>query len=129
MQPGNKVASDGHKLKFNKASAGDNPKPSSTTYGTMTNTNATHGGALPVPRSPIPLVKTLSGNEGPPPPSKGRKDQKRKKNKVSYYERLGGYLHPRDLRRLTTPFSATNEPELVVRRHVMLFNFSPVRAM
>jgi len=47
----------------------------------------------------------------------------------TYRERLGGYLHPRDMRRLVTPFSASNEPELIVRRHVMLFNFDPLRAV
>ena len=44
-------------------------------------------------------------------------------------ERLGGYLHPRDMRRLVTPFSASNEPQLMVRRHVMLLNFDPLRAI
>jgi magnesium transporter len=48
---------------------------------------------------------------------------------VTYRERLGGYLHPRDMRRLVTPFSASNEPELIVRRHVMLLNFDPLRAV
>uniref|UniRef100_A0A7S1V206 Uncharacterized protein n=1 Tax=Grammatophora oceanica TaxID=210454 RepID=A0A7S1V206_9STRA len=43
--------------------------------------------------------------------------------------RLGGYLHPRDMRRLVTPFSSSNEPELIVRRHVMLLNFDPLRAI
>ena len=31
--------------------------------------------------------------------------------------------------RLVTPFSATNEPQLIVRRHVMLLNFDPLRAI
>ena len=44
-------------------------------------------------------------------------------------ERLGGYLHPRDMRRLVTPFSSSNEPELMVRRHAMLMNFDPLRAI
>ena len=44
-------------------------------------------------------------------------------------ERLGGYLHPRDMRRLVTPFSGSNEPQLMVRRHVMLLNFDPLRAI
>ncbi|KAL3793332.1 hypothetical protein HJC23_003842 [Cyclotella cryptica] len=44
-------------------------------------------------------------------------------------ERLGGYLHPRDMRRLVTPFSNSNEPQLMVRRHVMLLNFDPLRAI
>lgn len=33
------------------------------------------------------------------------------------------------MRRLVIPFSATNEPELIVRRHVMLLNFDPFRAI
>ena len=51
------------------------------------------------------------------------------KHAVTLRERLGGYLHPRDMRRLVTPFSASNEPELMVRRHVMLLNFDPLRAI
>ncbi len=47
----------------------------------------------------------------------------------TYRERLGGYLHPRDMRRLVTPFSSSNEPQLIVRRHVMLLNFDPLRAI
>ena len=49
--------------------------------------------------------------------------------KNSHRERLGGYLHPRDMRRLVTPFSSSNEPQLMVRRHVMLLNFDPLRAI
>jgi hypothetical protein len=45
------------------------------------------------------------------------------------HERLGGYLHPRDMRRFVTMFSASNEHELIVRRHVMLFCYDPVRAI
>lgn len=48
---------------------------------------------------------------------------------VTIRERLGGYLHPRDMRRLVTPFSPSNECELMVRRHVMLLNFDPLRAI
>jgi magnesium transporter len=48
---------------------------------------------------------------------------------ITYRERLGGYLHPRDMRRLVTPFSSSNEPELMIRRHVMLLNFDPLRAI
>ena len=33
------------------------------------------------------------------------------------------------MRRLVTPFSASNEPGLIVRRHVMLLNFDPMRAV
>jgi len=47
----------------------------------------------------------------------------------THRERLGGYLHPRDMRRLVTPFSSSNEPQLMVRRHVMLLNFDPLRAI
>lgn len=49
--------------------------------------------------------------------------------KVTWRERLGGFLHPRDMRKLVTPFSASNEPELIVRRHAMLLNFDPLRAI
>jgi magnesium transporter len=52
-----------------------------------------------------------------------------REEEVTYRERLGGYLHPRDMRRLVTPFSASNEPELIVRRHAMLLNFDPLRAI
>lgn len=52
-----------------------------------------------------------------------------KKTGVTYRERLGGYLHPRDMRRLVTPFSTSNEPGITVRRHVMLLNFDPIRAI
>jgi len=48
---------------------------------------------------------------------------------ITIRERLGGYLHPRDMRRLVMPFGASNEPELMVRRHVMLLNFDPLRAI
>lgn len=48
---------------------------------------------------------------------------------VTYRERLGAHLHPRDMRKLVTPFSISNEPELIVRRHVMLLNFDPLRAV
>jgi magnesium transporter len=50
-------------------------------------------------------------------------------NNVTYRERLGGFLHPRDMRRLVTPFSASNEPEIIVRRHAILLNFDPLRAI
>lgn len=48
---------------------------------------------------------------------------------VAGRKRLGGFLHPRDMRKLVTPFSASNEPELIVRRHAMLLNFDPLRAI
>jgi magnesium transporter len=33
------------------------------------------------------------------------------------------------MRRLVTPFSASNEPEIIVRRHAILLNFDPLRAI
>jgi len=48
---------------------------------------------------------------------------------MAFRERLGGYLHPRDMRRLVTPFISSNEPALIVRRHVMLLNFDPLRTI
>ncbi|KAL7556153.1 hypothetical protein ACA910_006252 [Epithemia clementina (nom. ined.)] len=48
---------------------------------------------------------------------------------VTYRERLGAYLHPRDMRKLVTPFSSSNEPDLIVRRHAMLMNFDPLRTI
>lgn len=59
----------------------------------------------------------------------GKVHSSKRKKKVTYFERLGGYLHPRDMRRMVTPISASNEPELIVRRHVMIFNFCPIRAV
>lgn len=60
--------------------------------------------------------------------STNNKDETKDKN-VTYRERLGGFLHPRDMRRLVTPFSASNEPEIIVRRHAILLNFDPLRAI
>jgi magnesium transporter len=48
---------------------------------------------------------------------------------VTYRERLGAYLNFRDIRKIVTPFSASNEPEIIVRRHVCLINFDPLRAI
>ena len=48
---------------------------------------------------------------------------------ITYRERLGGYLHPRDMRRLVTPFSTSNAPEIMVRRHTILLNCDPLRAI
>ena len=58
-----------------------------------------------------------------------REEEEENNNPVTWRERLGGYLHPRDMRKLVTPFSASNEPELIVRRHAMLLNFDPLRAI
>jgi magnesium transporter len=57
------------------------------------------------------------------------KSHEGKPKDVTYRELLGGFLHPRDLRKLVSPFSASNEPELIVRRHAMLLNFDPLRAI
>ena len=77
--------------------------------------------------------------EHPPPPPRDSRasvttnattgDHPNHSGRVTYRERLGGFLHPRDMRRLVTPFSASNEPELIVRRHVILLNFDPLRAV
>ncbi|KAL3940029.1 MAG: hypothetical protein SGBAC_005358 [Bacillariaceae sp.] len=56
-------------------------------------------------------------------------DATAEKRDVTYRELLGGFLHPRDLRKLVTPFSASNEPEFIVRRHVILLHFDSLRAI
>jgi hypothetical protein len=61
--------------------------------------------------------------------SKGNNTQNDTGIRITASERLGGYLHPRDMRRLVSPFSASNEPDVIVRRHVMLLNFDPLRAI
>ena len=58
-----------------------------------------------------------------------QQQQQQQQQQLHYRQRLGGYLHPRDMRRLITPFSSSNEPELIVRRHVILLNFDPLRAI
>lgn len=96
-------------------------------------------------KAPVPLGRAISDESSLPPMPKPVRKKSRGKSLgnipedqipapkgtegVTYRERLGGYLHPRDMRRLVTPFSASNEPELIVRRHVMLLNFDPIRAI
>jgi magnesium transporter len=63
------------------------------------------------------------------PPLESKKFHHGDGSKVTYRERLGGHLHPRDMRRMVIPFSKSNEPALIVRRHAMLFNFDPLRAI
>jgi hypothetical protein len=78
------------------------------------------------------LARTASARAsvmGPPPPLGEGSPQAVQHEDLTYRERIGGYLHPRDMRRLVTPFSASNEPALIVRRHVMLLNFDPLRAV
>jgi len=48
---------------------------------------------------------------------------------VTYRERLGAYIHPRDMRKFSSQFVVSHEPEIIVRRHCMLLNFDPVRAI
>lgn len=95
--------------------------------------NSTLGDALV---TPLPLGIMASSKKQPKrsrAPSVGdvprAASQTTERAHPTYRERLGGYLHPRDMRRLVTPFSASNEPELMVRRHVMLLNFDPLRAI
>ena len=70
-----------------------------------------------------PLIQSPSAETGADENKAGDAQQ------VTWRERLGGFLHPRDMRKLVTPFSASNEPELIVRRHVMVLNFDPLRAI
>ena len=77
-----------------------------------------------------PLSVSASISATPPTSGSARSILTTDNEKVlTIRERLGGYLHPRDMRRLVIPFSASNEPELMVRRHVMLLNFDPLRAI
>ena len=83
-------------------------------------------GDLPrtVSLTPIKEAATL-----PPDHRKDGKNQPDHGVNPTYREKLGGYLHPRDMRKLVTPFSASHEPELIVRRHAMLLNFDTLRAI
>ena len=80
-------------------------------------------------RSSMSLPSTLANKEVIEQQKEKQVESAFHSGPVTYRERLGGYLHPRDMRRLVTPFSASNEPELIVRRHVMLLNFDPLRAV
>ncbi|KAL7453415.1 hypothetical protein ACHAWC_005105, partial [Mediolabrus comicus] len=44
-------------------------------------------------------------------------------------EQLGTYLQPRDMRELVVPFFSSDEPTMLVRRHVVLMKFDPIRAV
>lgn len=50
-------------------------------------------------------------------------------NKLRYNKRLGAYLHPRDMRRLISPITSSNQPQIIVRRHVILLNLYPIRTI
>jgi hypothetical protein len=96
--------------------------------GVLGENNSNNASGLPPSGDPVmsPPKRTNSASTAsdihPPLPSQ-------QQQQVTYRERLGAYIHPRDMRRLVTPFSASNEPELIVRRHVMLLNFDPLRAI
>jgi magnesium transporter len=79
------------------------------------------------------LINSSEEGEGEADPENGRPTKPRPVREndagITYKERLGGYLHPRDMRKLVSPFSASNEPELIIRRHAMLLNFDPLRAI
>ena len=75
---------------------------------------------------PLKFSSIMNSNE---PAQKKRTTSILETEHPTYRERLGGYLHPRDMRRLITPFSPSNEPQLIVRRHVMLLNFDPLRTI
>lgn len=73
-----------------------------------------------------PSTKKHDGNHFP---DLNKEAEAMHSQEVSIRERLGSYLHPRDMRRLVTPFSASNEPDVIVRRHVILLNYDPLRAI
>ncbi|KAG7374791.1 hypothetical protein IV203_013886 [Nitzschia inconspicua] len=76
------------------------------------------------------LDKLALGQSAADDATTNKKDSKKEDIKgITYRERLGGFLHPRDMRRLVTPFSASNEPEIIVRRHAILLNFDSLRAI
>lgn len=121
--------SDSDNDKINELVGGmQTPTRPSTSNAASTTSRVSFGG----PEGPVIT-------EHPPPPPRDSRasattnattgDHPNHSGRVTYRERLGGFLHPRDMRRLVTPFSASNEPELIVRRHVMLLNFDPLRAV
>jgi magnesium transporter len=126
-----------HKNNDKNATARTAPPPPPTTTILRTDDLSHHEPVDPepnsaaVPSSPRPTSKlrrrAVTASSSVPPPMMQQPPHQH--SHVTYRERLGGYLHPRDMRRLVTPFSTTNEPELIVRRHVMLLNFDPLRAI
>lgn len=71
-------------------------------------------------------VDTAGTNPADADTNAGENPKPEKKKKA---KRLGGYLHPRDLRKMMTPLSLQNEPEIMVRRHVILLNFDHLKAV
>jgi magnesium transporter len=59
----------------------------------------------------------------------GGTDKKKEGRHVTYRDRLGSYLSPRDMRRLAIPVSKRNEPEIIVRRHAICVNVDPLPAI
>jgi len=71
-----------------------------------------------------------SKDESVPLPSNTPSSRKERKTLTTTSgARLGGYLHTRDMRSLVRPFSTSNVPSFVVRRHAMVLNFDPLRAI
>ena len=92
--------------------------PVDTASSSTSTTTGTTGSSTPA-RSRIPRQSSV-GTTGSP----SKQPERREKGK-----RLGGYLHPRDLRKIVSPLSIQNEPELIVRRHVILLNFDHIKAI
>ncbi len=112
----------------------NNTSPSVTAAAAATAVAATVGGAHRRRRSQSD-VSSVPSFPSPPPTPLSRHHRvasvgTRSTNPHPYQPKLlGSNLHPRDMRRLVTPFSASNEPELIVRRHVIVFNFDPLRTI
>lgn len=111
-----------------KRNSANLPLPGTTNLGNANETAKQDNKSQPSRAEEIPPDRKIQRN--PSIPHTGQHPQNQgQPQPITYRERLGGYLHPRDMRRLVTPFSASNEPELIVRRHVMLLNFDPLRAI
>ena len=108
----------------------ETPAESSTmedsTIPNMSTTDPPADQPVPATQSMGPDLTTSSTHNAQPHTSAHEGGQN---SNVTYRERLGGYLHPRDMRRLVTPFSTSNEPEIIVRRHVILINYDPLRTI
>ena len=110
----------------------DTPPPhDNTLQQPSSSSSSSHAG---IPLSPAPVVSQPTTNLGLSSSSTHRAQPSTNTDEVphsnvTYRERLGGYLHPRDMRRLVTPFSTSNEPEIIVRRHAILINYDPLRTI
>ena len=96
-------------------------------------TSSSGSSDCPVPATATQQQQTMGGGGSGPLPTcdggDGTGGAHNNTSGVTYRERLGAYLHPRDMRKLVMPFSSSNEPDLIVRRHVMLLNFDPLRTI